>query len=82
MPKVQTTTVKGTTATTVKASSSSAVATAAATGKFRWLGVDESGAEFGSGNLPGTYGKDFTVPANSSIDVSKTQSHLMYYLLT
>jgi endoglucanase len=29
---------------------------------FKWFGVNESGAEFGAGNLPGTLGKDYTWP--------------------
>lgn len=39
--------------------------------KMKWMGVDESGAEFGQNNLPGTYNKDYTFPATSSIDVSR-----------
>lgn len=66
-----------TTSTTSKASSStSAVVTSAlatTTGSagtgFKWLGVDESGAEFGTGIYPGTWGKDFTFPADSSLQV-------------
>lgn len=40
--------------------------------KFLFTGVNESGAEFGSGNLPGTLGKDYTWPVHSTIDVRKT----------
>lgn len=29
---------------------------------FKWFGVNESGAEFGQGNIPGTLGKDYTWP--------------------
>ncbi len=29
---------------------------------FKWFGMNESGAEFGSGNLPGTEGTDYTWP--------------------
>jgi endoglucanase len=29
---------------------------------FTWFGVNESGAEFGSGNIPGTLGTDYTWP--------------------
>ncbi|KAI3401070.1 hypothetical protein diail_214 [Diaporthe ilicicola] len=39
---------------------------AAATG-FKFLGVDESGAEFGSNTYPGTYGKDFIFPDNTAL---------------
>lgn len=40
--------------------------------KFLFTGVNESGAEFGSGNLPGTLGTDYTWPVHSTIDVRKT----------
>lgn len=36
--------------------------------KFDFFGVNESGAEFGSGVIPGTLGKDYIFPATSSID--------------
>ncbi|KAK6080521.1 extracellular endoglucanase [Seiridium cupressi] len=36
--------------------------------KFTFTGVNESGAEFGNTNLPGTLGKDYTWPAHSTID--------------
>lgn len=37
--------------------------------KFLFTGVNESGAEFGQGNLPGTLGTDYTWPVHSTIDV-------------
>jgi hypothetical protein len=37
---------------------------------FWFAGVNESGAEFGSGNIPGTKGTDYTWPLTSSVDVS------------
>lgn len=39
--------------------------------KFLFTGVNESGAEFGQGNLPGTLGTDYTWPVHSTIDVSE-----------
>jgi endoglucanase len=30
--------------------------------KFQWFGVNESGAEFGSGDIPGVLGTDYTWP--------------------
>ena len=30
--------------------------------KFQWFGVNESGAEFGSGSIPGELGKDYIWP--------------------
>jgi len=35
---------------------------------FQWFGVNESGAEFGSGNIPGTLGTDYIFPVDSTID--------------
>jgi len=35
---------------------------------FWFAGVNESGAEFGSGNIPGTLGTDYTWPLTSSVD--------------
>lgn len=36
---------------------------------FWFAGVNESGAEFGNGNLPGTKGTDYTWPLTSTVDV-------------
>jgi hypothetical protein len=36
---------------------------------FTWLGVSESGAEFGEGNVPGTLGTDYIWPETSKIQV-------------
>ena len=36
---------------------------------FTWVGVNESGAEFGQTNLPGTLGTDYTWPDTSKIQV-------------
>lgn len=58
------------TSTTSKASTSSATATqTSAAGSFKWFGVDESGAEFGSSSYPGTWGIDFIFPSNTSLSV-------------
>ncbi|PVH89056.1 glycoside hydrolase family 5 protein [Cadophora sp. DSE1049] len=35
---------------------------------FQFFGVNESGAEFGNGNLPGTLNKDYIWPPTSTID--------------
>jgi endoglucanase len=63
-----------TTATTLLTStlttSSAAATTTAASGKLKWLGVNQSGAEFGTGTYPGTWGKDFTFPDSSAIQVN------------
>ena len=41
--------------------------------KFQFVGVNQSGAEFGKDTLPGTLGKHYTWPVKSSIDVCTTQ---------
>ncbi|KAK1224991.1 hypothetical protein PQX77_012060 [Marasmius sp. AFHP31] len=41
--------------------------------KFQYFGVNESGAEFGNLNIPGTKGKDYIWPAPSSIDYFVSQ---------
>jgi endoglucanase len=41
-----------------------------APGKFKFLGSNEAGGEFGDGIFPGTWGKDFTFPDNNAIQVS------------
>ncbi|ROV95607.1 hypothetical protein VSDG_05279 [Cytospora chrysosperma] len=48
------------------ASSTSSVAATSAAG-FKWIGVDQSGAEFGTGKYPGTWGVDYIFPENSSL---------------
>jgi endoglucanase len=37
--------------------------------KFQFVGVNESGAEFGSTILPGRLGKDYTWPDQNAINV-------------
>ncbi|KAB8300116.1 hypothetical protein EYC80_000346 [Monilinia laxa] len=49
------------------ASPKSAVATTAASGKLQWIGANESGAEFGPGNLPGVVGTDYVFPDTAAI---------------
>lgn len=46
--------------------------------KFLFTGVNESGAEFGSGNLPGTLGTDYTWPVHSTIDVRESDCDLLW----
>jgi endoglucanase len=36
--------------------------------KLKWFGINESGAEFGEGNIPGVYNKDFTWYDTKTID--------------
>lgn len=55
------------------AAPSSGTGAGAGSGKFKWLGVDESVAEWGT-KFPGTAGVDYTFPSLTAIDVS-TQHH-------
>jgi endoglucanase len=41
---------------------------------FWFAGVNESGAEFGSGNIPGKLGTDYIWPLTSSVDVRYTSN--------
>ncbi|TVY15410.1 putative endo-beta-1,4-glucanase B [Lachnellula arida] len=50
--------------TSAAASSSSS---ASSNGTLEWLGVNESGAEFGTGNIPGVLGTDYIWPLTASI---------------
>lgn len=38
-------------------------------GKFKWFGVNQSGAEFGKGIFPGRWGTEFIFPDNGAIQV-------------
>lgn len=40
------------------------------TGKFKWMGINESGAEFGDGKFPGVQGTDYQFPTEATIGVS------------
>lgn len=44
--------------------------------KFQFVGVNQSGAEFGNKDLPGTLGKHYTWPVHSTIDVRMVQSNI------
>ena len=57
-----------TTATTKATTTTSTGPVTGATG-FRWLGVDESGPEFGSGTYPGVWGVNFIFPSLTTLDV-------------
>lgn len=50
--------------------------------KFEFVGVNESGAEFGNMNLPGQLGKDYTWPVHSAIDVRHRHFDMFEYLAT
>ncbi|KAJ5666112.1 uncharacterized protein N7477_008560 [Penicillium maclennaniae] len=44
---------------------------------FTWVGVSESGAEFGS-NIPGTLGTDYTWPETSQIEILRNKGMNMF----
>ncbi|KAK0113224.1 hypothetical protein ONS95_014919 [Cadophora gregata] len=52
----------------LKAAAPGARATSNSSGALQWLGVNESGAEFGQTNIPGVLGTDYTWPLTSTID--------------
>ncbi|KAK6505865.1 hypothetical protein TWF481_007755 [Arthrobotrys musiformis] len=56
-----------TTSTTTRTTTPSASPTSG-TKKFEYIGVNESGAEFGENSIPGVLGTDYTWPSPSSID--------------
>jgi endoglucanase len=61
--------------TTMQTSTTSAASGAGpTTAHHKWMGVDESGAEFGQQDIPGVYGTDFIFPDNNSLDVSLSVS--------
>ncbi|KZP15293.1 glycoside hydrolase family 5 protein [Athelia psychrophila] len=66
-PVTTTASTTKTTSTTVTTTSSSASSTPTRT-KFKYFGVNESGAEFGNTAWPGVLNKDYTWPATTSID--------------
>ncbi|KAF5327666.1 hypothetical protein D9619_004867 [Psilocybe cf. subviscida] len=69
-----TTTKSGTTSTpTSTAPSSGNSLCSGSLTKFKFFGVNESGAEFGDGKIPGVLGTDYTWPSPSSIDYFVSQ---------
>ncbi|KAK2046224.1 cellulase [Colletotrichum somersetense] len=44
-------------------------------GGWKWVGVNEAGAEFGETTLPGTWGKEFTFPDTSTISTLRGQGY-------
>lgn len=64
-----------TTRTTTTTTTTSTIATTTPTstpsvpGKFKWFGINQSGAEFGEKIYPGTWGKEFIFPSRETIQV-------------
>ncbi|KAJ7650198.1 endoglucanase [Roridomyces roridus] len=68
LPGTATTTPPTTTTATTTSTAPGSTACSSSRTKFQFFGVNESGAEFGSGIWPGTLGTDYTFPSPSSID--------------
>ena len=69
--------VPGTAATTLKTTTTSSPPASTSTssnGKLKWFGINQSCGEFGQNIYPGTWGKDFTFPSTSSIQVRAAHS--------
>ncbi|KAL2017731.1 hypothetical protein VTK56DRAFT_1701 [Thermocarpiscus australiensis] len=47
-------------------------------GKFKWFGVNQSGAEFGQGIYPGRWGTEFIFPSTSSIQTLIGQGYNVF----
>ncbi|KAG6862567.1 hypothetical protein C0995_000115 [Termitomyces sp. Mi166 len=62
------TTPTSTTSTSTAPASTNAAGCSGTLTKFRFFGVNESGAEFGNQNIPGVLGTDYTWPSPSSVD--------------
>lgn len=47
-------------------------------GKFKWFGVNQSGAEFGTGIFPGLYGKEFIFPDENAMQTLINQGYNIF----
>ncbi len=74
-----TTLATSTTKTTTAPSSTTTVpSSTGAAGKLKWLGINLSVAEFGTGTYPGVWGTDFYFPSESAISV-RTRSNTLAF---
>jgi endoglucanase len=76
--QTMTTTTRATTTSSTTTSSTSTGPTGSG-GKLKWVGVDESGAEWGT-TFPGTEGVDYFFPSTTTINVSETLAHSWFAL--
>ncbi|KAK0730977.1 putative cellulase precursor [Lasiosphaeris hirsuta] len=65
-------------ATTTSAPSTTTTTTPTNPGRFRWLGVNQAGGEFGDGIFPGRCGTEFTFPDNSAIQTLIGQGYNIF----
>lgn len=63
------TTLRTTTTAKPSTTTSSGPTGTSTPGKLKWVGINQSSAEFGQGTYPGIWGKTFTFPSTSSIQV-------------
>jgi endoglucanase len=68
-----------TTRTTTTRATTAGPAPTSGSGKFKWFGINQSGAEFGQTILPGTWGKEFIFPAESSVSVSPLKGLSLFF---
>ncbi|KAH6619422.1 glycoside hydrolase superfamily [Chaetomium sp. MPI-SDFR-AT-0129] len=61
------TTLRTTTTAKPSTTTSSGPTGTSTPGKLKWVGINQSSAEFGQGTYPGIWGKTFTFPSTSSI---------------
>ncbi|KAK3382747.1 putative cellulase precursor [Lasiosphaeria ovina] len=63
---------------TTSSATPTATPTTTPTGKFKWFGANEAGAEFGNDVFPGTWGKHFTFPDNAAIQTLIGQGYNIF----
>ncbi|KAI1173037.1 carbohydrate-binding module family 1 [Nemania sp. FL0916] len=78
LPGTATTTTTLATTTRTQTQTPTATPTGGAGGKFKWLGINLSVAEFGQGTYPGVWGKDFYFPDNTSISTLIDQGYNIF----
>ncbi|KAK3335831.1 putative cellulase precursor [Cercophora scortea] len=76
--KATTTSVATTLKTSTTSSAPSTTSSAAASGKLKWLGVNQSGAEFGDGIFPGRWGTEFIFPDSAAIKTLVAQGYNIF----
>ncbi|KAI0453145.1 glycoside hydrolase family 5 protein [Xylaria acuta] len=65
-------------ATSTRTTAPTSTPTTGAAGKFKWLGINLSVAEFGQGTYPGTWGKEFYFPDDASISTLLSQGYNLF----
>jgi endoglucanase len=68
--RTSTTTAKPPATSTSSSAPATSTSPSGGKGKFKWFGINQSCAEFVQGTYPGVWGKDFTFPSTTSIQVN------------